>query len=335
MFHLAYLSQNIDREKIESLQESFKKDKLISAHTSGSTGIPKEISFELENMKASALATNAYFSFNEQTSALLALSTHTIAGKMMLLRAMEGNYKLTISTPTQRPLQNINVSLDFVAMVPTQLKETVEHDIEKLKSIRVILIGGGPISKELENELKHNKITIYHSFGMTETISHIAMRKVGFTTENFFEALPGVEFAVKSEKLVIQAPHIGVDGLETNDLVRLLSPSKFEWLGRADFVVNTGGYKIQIEALESRISSYVHSPFFLWKQAHEKWGEELVLCLEGKDSIHLDFSTLNIKSWEKPKKIFCFDKFIRSESGKIIRKATFDLNPIKVREKTL
>jgi o-succinylbenzoate---CoA ligase len=335
MFALRYSSHFLDQEKIESLQASFLNEKYIKTSTSGSTGPSKEISLEISHMKASAQATNAFFGLRQDTSALLALSLDTIAGKMMLLRALVGNYSLIACPPKLRPLEDTDHDIDFVAMVPAQLRETLKHDVQKLKSIRVILIGGGPISSEVEDNLREEHLTVYHSFGMTETISHIAMRKCGYESNLFFEALPGVSFVSKDEKLVIHAPHLGVDSLQTNDLVELLSPTQFIWKGRADFVANSGGYKIVLEELESKISALIPYPFFLWKDADEKWGEKVVLCLENAGGEEIDLSSLQLKAWEKPQKTYYFQHFLRSESGKIRRESTFELNPIQVREKTL
>lgn len=327
MFGLSISPLFKDLDQLQSLQKDIEANKEISTYSSGSTGLPKEIKIPVSNMMASAEMTNAFFELTESTHAVLALSLDTIAGKMMLLRAMAGNYSLNIQPASLRPLEKVVTKVDFIAMVPAQLQESLEKDGDKLKEIRVILVGGGAISPVLEEKLKQEKLTVYHSFGMTETISHIAMRKVGYASTSYFEALPAVRFSTKEGKLVIDAPRIGVHQLGTNDVVELLSETQFEWLGRADFVVNSGGYKIQLEALEARLSVDFSVPFFLWKEPHETWGEQLILCVESEMERPVVFS-IELKNWEKPKKTYFLKQFLRSESGKILRKATFEQIPM-------
>ncbi len=334
MFSFAFSVDFLDRDKVNSFQKEFKNKETIQIKTSGSTGQPKEIDISVAQMKASAQMTNNYFSFNEKCRALLCLSIDTIAGKMMIARANEGNFQLQIQQPTARPLEHCEIPLDFVAFVPAQLLESVFNDVEKLKRIRVILVGGGPISPELEQLLVVHKITVYHSFGMTETLSHIAIRKVGWEGTDSFEALGGVTFSEQNGNLVLDAPHLSIVQLMTNDKVQLLSDTQFKWIGRSDFVINTGGYKVQMEELESKISPFISCPFFIWKERQVKWGEIVVLCLEKDIDLNLEqmFSTEAFQSWEKPKKTYVYTTFLRSESGKILRKLTFEQKPLKIHE---
>ncbi len=332
MFALSYSSDFLDKAEVDSLLEQFRDNETISVKSSGSTGKPSESTFTYQTIANSAKATNTFFRFTENTKALLCLSSETIAGKMMLARAVQGDFEIVVSKPSARPLKNIDSPIDFVAMVPLQLQESIQHDLAKLKSIDTILIGGGPISIELKEELKQNDITVYHSFGMTETVSHIALRKVGAETEEAFTALPGVSFTTKNDHLVISAKHLNIKSLLTNDIVELLSDSTFIWKGRKDFVVNSGGYKIQIEEMERTCNEYIDVPFFFWKEPNEKWGEMLVLCLLEKDSV--DLSQQELPAWKMPKKIYSFSKFVYSESGKILRKNTFEQTPIFIHEST-
>ncbi|MEJ6491506.1 MAG: AMP-binding protein [Flavobacteriales bacterium] len=332
MFAITYSDNYLDQKKVISFQDNFLNSSSVELNTSGSTGNPKKLSLSTENIRASAHMTNIFFNFNSNTKALLCMSIDTIAGKMMLARAIEGNYAIDIQTPSSRPLEHFETKIDFIAMVPVQLNESLKFDFEKLKTIPTILVGGGPISEEIENRLKELNITVYHSFGMTETVSHIAMRKVGKETTPYYEALSGVTFKVNDGMLALSAEHLGIQNLATNDLIQLDSPTRFRWLGRADFVVNSGGYKIQLEEIEKLLTSILPDSFFCWKEPSDKWGEILVLCVLDSDFSSNDFSSLDLPAWKIPKKTYVFSKFIHSESGKILRKPTFAQIPLTIHE---
>lgn len=326
MFAITFSPDYPDREKVESFLDKWYKEETIGVNSSGSTGTPKTLFFQMEQLQASAKLTNLYFNLTADTKAALTLSIDTIAGKMMLARALSGQYTIHVTTPSARPLQHLVTPVDFIAMVPVQLEESLHHELEKLKQIRVILIGGGPISDHLVQKLNTNNLTVYHSYGMTETVSHVALRRVGAHTDLFFRGLPGVRFKTDANKLIIDAEHLRLNNLVTNDVVNLKSDTEFEWLGRADFVVNSGGYKIQMEALENKFAVYLHVPFFLWKEADEKWGERLVLCIQNVEKIDETalFDQLQLDKKERPKKTYYFSEFVYSASGKILRQNTFE-----------
>jgi o-succinylbenzoate---CoA ligase len=321
MFNLSFSSDYPEIQTIQDFLLQLENREEIVLQTSGSTGIPKKIIYASSQLLNSAAKTNAFFQLTESTRALLCMSPKVIAGKMMLARAYLGDYNLQIIPPTKRPLATITESIDFVAMVPLQLSESLQHDIQKLKSIQTILIGGGPIPANLEETLRKNKLTVYHSFGMTETVSHIALRKVGFETQDDFQALPGITFSVKEDQLVIHAPDLNIDHLETNDLVELSSPTSFKWLGRKDFVVNSGGYKLLPELLENRLSKFLQVPFFLWREEDAKWGEKLVLYIESAAWPALSEMALleEFQKHELPKVYYLCPVFVTTESGKVNR----------------
>ncbi len=332
MFAITYSNNYIDQKKVISFQDNFLNSSSVDVNTSGSTGNPRKLLLSAEKIRASAHVTNIFFNFNTSTKALLCMSIDTIAGKMMLARAIEGNYALHIQSPSSRPLSHCETKIDFIAMVPMQLEESLKYDFDKLKNIPTILVGGGPISKQTENRLKELNITVYHSFGMTETVSHIAMRKVGKDTTSYYEALSGVTFKENHGKLMLSAKHLDIQNLKTNDLVELDSNTRFRWMGRADFVVNSGGYKIQLEEIEKFLDPILPGAFFCWKEPNDKWGEILVLCLPDSDDKLIDFSSLSLPAWKIPKKTYVFSQFIHSDSGKILRKPTFDQIPLTIHE---
>lgn len=325
------------RSEVEKFIEQVTQGKPIELQTSGSTGTPKILTYPANLLKRSARKTNDFFEFTDQTKALLCMNLTTIAGKMMLMRAMEGDFAIHIEKPSKRPLEFVESEIDFVAMVPLQLRESILFDIEKLKTIKVILVGGGPIPNELKKRLRENNLTVYHSFGMTETVSHIAIKKVGKVTEDGFHALNGIHFSSKDGQLVIYAGDLGIEDLVTNDLVNLLSPTSFQWLGRKDFVINSGGYKLHPENLENRWSEFLNSPYFIWKEQSVKWGEKIVLYIEGSSwpTIAKDKLLKEFKSYEIPKSYYLTGAFVYTASGKINRLKTVEQSSKICREETL
>lgn len=328
MFQLVVSTNFKALTEVETFLFQLEKNENIKLHTSGSTGVPKQITLASELLKRSARKTINFLKLHENTKSLLCLDFNTIAGKMMLARAVEGGFSVQLINPSKRPLEFIETTIDFVAMVPLQLLESLENDLEKLRNVKTILIGGGPITANLENRLRTNNITVYHSFGMTETVSHIALRKAGKETSAFFEALPGVHFSSRNRQLVIHSEDLSISDLLTNDFVTLLSPRTFIWLGRKDFVINSGGYKLHPEILENRWSLFLTCSFFINKELDEKWGEKMVLYIENIVLPTIDKVLLSrtFKSYELPKTIYLCTEFVYTASGKIDRLKTVENN---------
>jgi O-succinylbenzoic acid--CoA ligase len=289
--------------------------------TSGSTGAPSQLSLKKRNMVISAKRTLEFLSIPNGTVGYLCLSPSTIGGKMMIVRAIVGEMTLVVGSVTSRPLFNHDESSDLIAMVPLQLTETLISSPEKLFKHKNILIGGGPISNSTIELLNKNRLTVWHTYGMTETISHVAMRRIGTEQENSFHALPGIDFTTNEGKLIIHYPAIGIDELQTNDLVELISPTSFNYIGRADFIVNSGGIKFNPEELEDKIHHQIHVPFFIGGMKDEKLGMKLVLVLESPNPFDLPLDELKslLPKHAVPKELFFVKEFIRTASGKIDR----------------
>ncbi|TLP77599.1 AMP-binding protein [Maribacter sp. ACAM166] len=302
----------------------------LNVRTSGSTGVPKSIVLKKEYMVNSALATGSYFALSPRDSALLCLPATYIAGKMMLVRAMVLGLDLHIGPPTSNPLKTITKSFDFGAMVPLQVLNSIPY----LTQIRTLLVGGAPISTDLRVKIKMLDNKCYETYGMTETITHIAVRPLnhinGLDKELSFKTLPAV-YVSKDERdcLVIQAPKVSNEKVVTNDVVELLSSSEFKWLGRLDNVINSGGIKLNPEQIESKLSSIVDQSFFISSVPDPKLGERLVLVLEGaveeEDLSHRITSSDILTKYEIPRLIKTIPEFIRTDSGKIKRKETMSL----------
>jgi O-succinylbenzoic acid--CoA ligase len=321
LFQTIHLREEL-HTKVETFCQQWENGLPISIFTSGSTGKPKEIMFTKEQFIQSAKKTIAFFDLNEKTKALLCLSPDTIGGKMMMVRALVGNYALFITNPSLDPLEGIDEQIDFVALVPAQVSHILQNStsLAKLKLVKHLLIGGADVPKELMQQLQLHGIKAYQSYGMTETISHVALREIGQNTE--YHALPGIHFTLEQNCLTIHYPEINPNPIQTTDEVELLDAHRFIWKGRADFVINSGGKKIHPEELEQRFSTYILGRFFFSSIPHPIWGEALVLVTELPTS--LDKTTLSSEflAHEIPKFIQTAP-MILTESGKIQRERTF------------
>ncbi|WP_034059114.1 AMP-binding protein [Lacinutrix jangbogonensis] len=309
------------------------KANTIALKTSGSTGIPKTIIIEKQAMVNSALATGAHFNLQPSNSALLCLPAHYIAGKMMLVRALV----LGLELDSIEPKSNLEIAEEkhyhFTAMVPLQL----EKNRGKLKSIKTIIVGGAQVSSALKIKLQDLKTTIFETYGMTETVSHIAVKqlnnftslRVGATWQsvvNYFKVLPNINISQDNRDcLIINAPQFSKNEIITNDVVQMHSKNEFEWLGRFDNIINSGGLKINPEQVEEQLKKTIKERFFIASEKNETLGQQLILIVEA-EFVTLkpsDFMTLN--KFEKPKNIYVISKFIETSSGKINRKDTLKL----------
>lgn len=234
----------------------------MEVHTSGSTGTPKRIYIEKERMRASARMTCDFLGLKHGDTALLCMSLDFIAGKMMMVRAIERGMQLLHVEPSGHPLSTQNMEsignptgIDFAAMVPLQVWNTLQvpEERERLLGIRHLIIGGGAISRPLEDALRSLPINVWSSYGMTETLSHIALRRI---SEDHYTPLPGISLEQDEEGcLIIDAPALCPQRLYTNDIVRFHGKDAFRVLGRRDNTVCSGGIKIQIEEVETWLQS--------------------------------------------------------------------------------
>jgi len=264
---------------------------VVEVKTSGSTGIPKTILLKKEHMVNSAIATGAFFDLKPGNTALLCLPSQYIAGKMMLVRALVLGLELTHVTPSSNPLLHVGKDYDFCAMVPLQLK----NSLSKIAQIKTLLVGGTPLSIKLKEQVQQKRTKVYETYGMTETITHVAVREVNGVppssssgVENCFQALANIHFSKDNrECLLISASQIADETVITNDIVNLISATRFEWLGRYDNVINSGGIKFSPEQLEAKLASFLEIPFFVAGIPDEELGQKLVLIYEGETDSEL------------------------------------------------
>lgn len=278
----------------------------VLVHTSGSTGKPKPMMVEKKRMLNSARITCDFLGLKPGDSALLCMSLDYIAGKMVVVRSIERHLHLISVSPSGHPLKNIdlkdvngkdvNGEITFAAMVPMQVYNTLQvpEERERLTHIRHLIIGGGAIDASLEKELQAlpGNIAIWSTYGMTETLSHIALRRInGAEASEWYQPFDSVKISQTEEGcLVIDAPLVCAETLVTNDIVEIESyiynkveKTRFRIKGRKDNVICSGGIKIQIEEVEEFLKPHLEKPFMLAKKKDEKFGEIAVLLTEDED----------------------------------------------------
>ena len=312
-------------------KEWFDEKEVLIVNTSGSTGTPKSIQLKKEYMINSAIATGEFFNIKEGASALLCMSTDYIAGKMMLVRAMVLGWDIDVIEPISNPLSVNKKSYDFSAMVPLQL----QNSMQEINRIKLLIVGGGVVSETLQSQIQNIKTKVFATYGMTETITHIAVKKLNHIEEkaSFYCALPNVEIYIDNRScLVIKAPKVSDELVITNDVVQLVSENEFEWLGRYDNVINSGGIKLHPEIIEYKLSKVLDKRFFTIGIPDQQLGEKMVLIVEGDESLADENELLNtikleesISKYEVPKRVFFVKKFIETETKKIQRTKTLDL----------
>jgi len=296
----------------------------FSFQTSGSTGKPKNISIHREQILASAKASLAFFDLIPGQRVLLCLSTERIGGCMLLYRAILGQLEVIVTEP-KRSI-HCETSVDFTSLVPYQFHALRENNPEHFKQLGTILLGGSPIDQDTESFIQGLDNTVYQSFGMTETVSHIALRKVGY--ESAYTCLPNISVAKgDQDELLIRAPSItGQEVLKTQDVVSLINDKQFIWKGRLDFIINSGGIKICPEEVEVRCAQQIAEPHIVSSIPDKVLGSVVVLCIELSDEQSLDriqqvLDATDFPKYHRPKKVIRIPKIPRLENGKINRLA--------------
>ena len=292
----------------------------IIAHTSGSTGKPKEINLPKSMVLKSAIRTNKFFNINNKSHIHLALSPDYIAGKMMVVRALVSGANLWNEKPSSLPLNNWTISnyIDLLPVVPAQIPYLLESG--KLNCVKNLIIGGAKLSNDLEQSLIQQNINAYCTYGMTETCSHVALRPIG---QKHYKSLPGYKFSIDDRNcLIIESESMSFGRLVTNDVVDLINQESFIWIGRIDNVVNSGGIKLFPEKIESKIESLFQGRnFYISSRESERWGNELILIVEGCEEIKNLHESLSerLSKYEIPKQVIYKENLEKTSSGKIKR----------------
>ena len=304
----------------------------ILVNTSGSTGKPKTIALKKSQMAYSARKTCDFFHLNQDSTGLLCLPSTYIAGKMMIVRAFVCGFNLIIHEPSGDPFANLDKKIDFAAITPFQLFQSLET-LRNNNPVKTLIVGGGEISPDLEKKVKDIPANIFATYGMTETSSHIALRQVnGKERSEDFQIIGNTIISTDERNcLVIENPNLFDGKLFTNDIVEITSGSLFRWLGRFDNIINSGGIKIIPEEIEKSIAHLQPYAMVVSSIPDKKLGESVVLAIETQDSdekLHEKlFRQIKIlvQPYAIPRKIFCIPEFPRTDNGKINRKALKNL----------
>ena len=314
----SFIKEGEDFEKPvgDFLLDWFDSKSFIEMETSGTTGTPKKIMVSKQAMVDSALATGDFFDIHPGNKVLQCLPVKYVAGKMMLVRAMILGLDLEFVAPSSHPLKNNEISYDFVAMVPLQ----AQNSLSELKQVKKMIVGGAAINKTLEKQLLKLPTEVFETYGMTETITHIAARKLG---EKAFTVLPNVTISYDDRNcLVIHAPRISDEVIITNDIVELVNENQFIFLGRMDNVINSGGIKLIPEQIEHKLANKIHERFFIASRPDTELGEKVILVIEGNKQVFDDSLYEGLDKYEKPKESIYISNFKETTTGKVLRKET-------------
>lgn len=314
------------------LEKWFSDSDTVKVQTSGSTGVPKIFDIEKKKMINSAEMTCNFLGLKEGDTALICLPVEYISGKMMVVRSIVRKLKLMIVDPSTKPIENLNDEIDFCAMTPLQ----VENSLDQLHLIKNLIIGGATVSESLKTKiiqtlrLSNSQTKIFETYGMSETLSHIGLKQVAPNSEDFFTVFENVEIS-KDERgcLKIFAPKVNAEILQTNDLVEIkhfdssqCDKKQFRFLGRIDNVINSGGVKIFPEQLEALVKKEIPNEVIFLGIDDEILGQKLILIVEGVQSEALRKKISNIpfeKNFHKPKEIIFLEKIPRTPNGKVNR----------------
>lgn len=297
----------------------------MSLRTSGSTGTPKIIALSKKSMRLSARKTGQKFRLKPGMTSYNCLPAKYIAGKMMVIRALELGLDQVLVAPTIKVDTSFNNEIDFAAMIPMQVSYLLESERSFMEQISCLIIGGAPITLQLKEQLSNLRTQSFATYGMTETITHVAVAPLkNQSWPLVYEALPGIRFYNDEGQLVIHADHLDVKEVKTRDMVALKDEFHFKWLGRADNVINSGGVKVSPEVLEQKLSHNIKDPFFVSSIPDEATGDKVILLIESPGYNEKEYAILKrhlskFNSGERPQTVFFIPQFRRTETGKILR----------------
>lgn len=303
----------------------------LLVHTSGSTGKPKPMLVEKRRMEASARITCQFLGLKRGDTALLCMPLDYIAGKMMVVRAIVWGLQLIDIPPCGHPLKQIDTAPVFAAMVPMQVFNSMQdaNERQKLWQIKYLIIGGGAINDDMAAELRQHPNAVWSTYGMTETLSHIALRRLsGPQASEWYEPFDGVNVSINADGcLVIDAPTVCALPLTTNDIAEIAADGRrFRIRGRKDNVICSGGIKLQIEEMEAKLRPYINVPFLISKRSDPKFGETVVMIAETNDIESLKtICKERLNKYEQPHKYIAVDSIPTTETGKPARAKAMEI----------
>lgn len=303
----------------------------LLVHTSGSTGKPKPMLVEKRRMEASARITCQFLGLKRGDTALLCMPLDYIAGKMMVVRAIVWGLQLIDIPPCGHPLKQIDTAPVFAAMVPMQVFNSMQdaNERQKLWQIKHLIIGGGAINDDMAAELRQHPNAVWSTYGMTETLSHIALRRLsGPQASEWYEPFDGVNVSTNADGcLVVDAPTVCAQPLTTNDIAEIATDGRrFRIRGRKDNVICSGGIKLQIEEMEAKLRPYINVPFLISKRSDPKFGETVVMIAETNDIESLKtICKKRLNKYEQPHKYIAVDSIPTTETGKPARAKAMEI----------
>ncbi len=313
---------------LDWLNESYDTIKL---RTSGSTGAPKEIFVSREKMIYSAHLTANCFKMPAKSKVLCCIPANNVAGRMMIVRAMTLGWHLDMVEPKVKALEGVTTKYDFCALTPLQLS----NSLNQLHLIRKLIVGGAPVSLKLKSMLRGRSTKVYETFGMTETVSHVAYKRINSSTAKQvkpFKSVGEVKFSVDERScLVIHSEQLLDEAVVTNDVIELVDEKQFFWKGRLGNVINSGGVKIHPEQVEKKIQVSIETEFIIASVEDEKLGEKVILLAKNNEKLPEKSALLeeikkidDIGKFEIPKEIHYITEFERTRTGKIDRNASVE-----------
>lgn len=293
-----------EKELFSFIKEWFNQSISITVRSSGSTGKSKEIKLLKRNMRLSAMKTIRFFDLGKGQNALLCLPVRYIAGKMMVIRAFEAGMNLITIKPESAPDLSGIKKIDFAAMTPHQVKSLLSKRLW-VAYIRKLIVGGEAVGAELSNQVTKCSVTAYETYGMTETMSHVALREITADYPIPFRALPGVRFSTDERNCLRIEVDFLSSSIQTNDIVELISETSFIYKGRNDFIINTGGIKLNPEKMESDLQKATGIEVIVSSVPDKKYGEKVILVFSSRIS-HAEIE--HIQRHFASDNIYCFVK---------------------------
>ena len=308
---MGYLKEKKDYHNF--LKSWFDDKDYILTNTSGSTGKPKEIKLKKSDFIESSKLTAKYFDLKVGDKIINCLPIKYIAGKMMLVRSLVLGLDLYIFPVTSSPISDLKNNYELIAFTPIQLENSIPF-IEKIKKV---LVGGSPVQDALKEKILNSKSMVYETYGMTETITHIAARNLSMG-EKEFTTLPGIEIGEKDNCLFIKPNHLSIEMVQTNDIVEFTNKNKFLLIGRRDFIINSGGVKLNPEAIEKKLAKYISADFVISSIDNSKFGEVVAIVFKKNIPDNYNKAITHLSKYEIPKEVLVIENF-PDNNGKVNR----------------
>ncbi len=291
----------------------FDENDFILVKTSGSTGTPKEIKLKKIDLISSSKLTADYFNLKPGDKVINCLPVEYIAGKMMLVRSLVLGLDLYLFPVNSSPIKQIQNNYDLIAFTAMQLENSILF-IDKIKNV---LVGGSSVNENLKQKILNINTNVYETYGMTETITHIAVRNLT-KGENEFTTLPGIEIGKRDNCLFIKPNHLSIEMVQTNDIVQFTNKNKFLLIGRRDFIINSGGVKLNPEAIEKKLAKYISADFVISSIDNSKFGEVVALVFKKNIPDNYNKAFTHLSKYEIPKEVLVIENFPEN-NGKINR----------------